>query len=119
MYHYRNTVPAFAKAWEEAMDVSCDLLEEEARRRAYEGLERKKFNRSGKPIKDPATRRQYVEREYSDTLLIFLLKAHRPDKYRENFRHELSGPGGASIPITFIEISGPGSDAKQSEGGEV
>lgn len=30
-------------------------------------------------------------RKYSDTLAIFLLKAHNPDKYRENSKVELSG----------------------------
>jgi hypothetical protein len=30
-------------------------------------------------------------REYSDTLTIFLLKAHAPDKYRDNAKVEHSG----------------------------
>jgi hypothetical protein len=30
-------------------------------------------------------------KEYSDTLAIFLLKAHAPEKYRENSKVELTG----------------------------
>jgi hypothetical protein len=48
-------------------------LEDEAVRRAYEGVERPVFQ-GGKQVG--------VVREYSDTLLIFLLKALRPEKYR-------------------------------------
>jgi serine/threonine protein kinase len=34
-------------------------------------------------------------KEYSDTLLLALLKAHRPEKYRDNVRVEGAGPQGA------------------------
>ena len=37
----------------------------------------------GQPIIDPETNRPYVEHEYSDGLLLALLKAHRPGKFRE------------------------------------
>lgn len=81
-YTRRDNDEAFAKQCSDAIEESIEILELEARRRAHEGLERKKFDR-GEPLLDPATGQQYIEREYSDTLLIFLLKAHRPDKYRE------------------------------------
>lgn len=48
---------------------------------------------NGKPVKVDEIRR------YSDLLTIFLLKAHRPDKYRETTRQELSGPAGGPIPV--------------------
>lgn len=35
--------------------------------------------------------RYQTMKEYSDTLAIFLLKAHAPDKYRENSKIELTG----------------------------
>ena len=35
--------------------------------------------------------------EYSDTLLIFLLKGVRPQKYRDNVRQEISGPDGSPL----------------------
>lgn len=88
LYDARKADPAFEAAWKTAIEEAIDVLEEEARRRAFTGVTRKKFH-LGKPVFDPLTRKQYVEQEYSDLLLIFLLKAHRPAKYRE--RYELSG----------------------------
>jgi hypothetical protein len=60
---------------------------------------RYKFLKNGKPIVHPVTHEPYYELEYSDTLLIFLLKGIRPEKYRERFEH--SGPEGG--PIEFSD----------------
>lgn len=94
LYDARKADPAFETAWKTAIEEAIDVLEEEARRRAFTGTSRKKFH-LGKPVLDPLTRKQYVEQEYSDLLLIFLLKAHRPAKYRE--RYELSGKLGIAL----------------------
>ena len=56
--------------------MGTDALEDEALRRAFHGSERPVFQ--GKELVG------YV-RDYSDTLLIFMLKARRPEKYRERF----------------------------------
>ncbi len=63
-YERRKTHPEFASAWDRAMEAAVDTLEAEARRRAM---------------------------DYSDHLMMFLLKAHRPLKYRENIKHEHEG----------------------------
>lgn len=55
-YRERKRSETFAAAWQEALEIAVDHLEDEARARA-------------------------VQR--SDTLLMFLLKAHRPEKYRD------------------------------------
>lgn len=89
-YERRKVDESFAAQWDDALDESADVLEAEAWRRAVEGLERKKFDK-GNPIIDPATKKHYIEREYSDTLLIFLLKGARPAKYRERGSLELAG----------------------------
>lgn len=96
-YNLREVDQDFAQAWQDALEESADLLEQEARRRAYEGVQRLKFDRGklitiplldteGKPVLggdgEPLTT-PYVEHEYSDTLLIFLLKGIRPEVYRE------------------------------------
>ncbi len=60
-YDHRASDPEFKAAWETALEDACDVLEAIARKRAA---------------------------DVSDTLLIFLLKAHRPEKYRENIRVE-------------------------------
>lgn len=96
-YNLRNDDEAFAADWETALEEAADLLEEEARRRAYEGVRRLKFDRGrlitiplmdndGKPVMDNDGKPvmvPYVEHEYSDTLMIFLMKGARPEKYRE------------------------------------
>jgi hypothetical protein len=56
-YDTRRADPAFSKRWDEALDASADALEDEARKRAFNG---------------------------SDVLLMFLLKGIRPQKWRES-----------------------------------
>lgn len=122
-YRLREADPDFATAWDAALDQAADLLEEEARRRAYDGVRRLKFDR-GKPIMVPVIGDDglmvrdkdgnvemvpYIEHEYSDTLLIFLLKGIRPEKYRERVDTQLSGPGGAPLtpPIREVVVTRP------------
>jgi hypothetical protein len=59
---------------QQAKESFADQLEQEAVRRAWHG--------NLKPVYQAGIRVGFI-REYSDTLLIFLLKANRPDKYRE------------------------------------
>ncbi|HXH86543.1 MAG TPA: hypothetical protein VNI35_06925 [Nitrospira sp.] len=66
----------FAAAREEALSIAIDLMEGEARRRALEGTLEPVYY-GGKPVG--------AIRRYSDTLLMFLLKAARPEKYRDNY----------------------------------
>lgn len=86
----------FIAAWDDAIQESLDDLESELRHRAKVGEIRKKFTRTGEPIIDPETGRQYIEVEKSDTLGMFLLKVHR---YGDKHQHEISGPGGGAIPM--------------------
>jgi hypothetical protein len=79
LYALREADPEFARKWEEAIEASIDELEEEARRRAYEGVDEPVFFK-GKQCRS-------VKR-YSDGLMQTLLKAHRPEKYRENVKVE-------------------------------
>ena len=60
LYRDRAADPEFAAAWQAAQQTGLDSLEDVANVRA---------------------------RRDSDTLLIFLLKAHRPEKYRETTKH--------------------------------
>ncbi len=70
VYDWRKRDGEFAAAWDDAIETGTDNLEDEARRRPM---------------------------STSDTLMIFLLKARRPDKYKERRASELSGPGGGPI----------------------
>jgi hypothetical protein len=75
-YQHRDKDPEFAAALAEAIEASIENLELEARRRAAKGCKR--------PVYQQGRLVGYVQ-EYSDTLLIFLLKAHKPEKYRERY----------------------------------
>ena len=85
-YQFRDQHPEFKAAWENAINQGIDSLEREARHRAAEGTDEPVFHR-GQVCG--------AVRKYSDTLLIFLLKAHRPDKFRD--RVELTGKGGSNL----------------------
>ena len=85
--------PEFALAYDEAIEESLDLLESEARRRAFEGVDRTRYVGTGENA------REYIETTYSDTLLIFLLKGGRPDKFADRQKQEISGPGGQPVEL--------------------
>jgi len=72
-YTWRKQNPEFKLAWDAAIERGTDELEDEAKRRAWAGVE--------KPVFYQGAVVGHV-REYSDTLLIFLLKARR-EKFRE------------------------------------
>lgn len=100
--HYRwlEEDEAYATAFERAQEIAGDTLEEEAVRRARDGVQKLKFYGTQLVTvpdpdhpEDPEKRIPYVEHEYSDTLLIFLLKGAKPEKYRErsDVRSEVNG----------------------------
>ena len=72
VYYWRHHDAAFAASWEDAMSEATDRLALEARRRALEGVEEVRYFK-GEPIG--------TIRRYSDTLLMFLLRAYRPAIY--------------------------------------
>lgn len=84
-YATRARDQGFAEQWDDAIDEAVDILEQECRRRAIQGVERERWVRVGSDEDGRPKFKQVVEREFSDNLLMFLLKAHRPDKFRDNF----------------------------------
>lgn len=90
LVRWRKTNPDFALAWEEAREGVVDLLEDEAFRRAVNGIDEPTFYR-GEVVGS-------VKR-YSDTLLGVLLRANAPEKYRENTKLELTGANNG--PVQF------------------
>lgn len=87
-YDWRRDDAAFAADWDAAVDEAADRMEREAFRRAVEGVERPVFGSLGQGLGSGEVGRV---REYSDTLLIFLLKGARPEKYRERQDVKLQG----------------------------
>src|SRR5215831_8149136 len=90
-YEWLARDPQYAKDFEEAGLVRVELLETEARRRALVGTD--------KPVYQGGKLVGHI-REYSDTLLIFLLKAERPEKYRERYEARIKG-GDTQITFTL------------------
>lgn len=90
----------YAKAFEDARDQAIEVLEAEVRRRGLEGNIKYKFKRDGTPLKHPHTGEPYYELEHSDNLLMFLLKALKPNTYRERVEH--TGPDGGPITIEHL-----------------
>ena len=80
-YETRQNDEAFAQAWSEAEEIAADRLEAEAWRRGVEGGEEPVIS-LGKVV-ERADGAPLMIRRYSDTLLALLLRAHRPEKYRE------------------------------------
>lgn len=100
VYKHRKEDPLFAERMQEALDEAVDLLEDEAHRRAFKGVEKIVFYKGDECG---------AVREYSDALAMFLLKAHRPNKYRE--RSEVAMSGNLSVTVmTGVPDPTDGSD---------
>lgn len=80
-YDWRGADPVFAKAADEAIESGTDALEDVAKKRAT------------------------APEGGSDTLLIFLLKARRPEKYRERSDIQVSGSGGGPLTVVIGQRS--------------
>lgn len=86
--HYRWLKnPRYAERFRAAEEHAVQALETEARRRAMVGNDKPVFYR-GQPVAQV--------REFSDALMIFLLKAKRPDVYRDRVVSERAGTPGVS-----------------------
>jgi hypothetical protein len=90
LYEWRRADPAFASAWSDSLGRGTDLLEDEALHRAKDGVDEPRFYQG-----------QLCGhvRKYSDTLLIFLLKARRPEKYGDKAQAEHAG----HITVRWLE----------------
>jgi hypothetical protein len=88
-YVWLDSDSEYKAEFEAAREKAIEALEDEAVRRAREGVERPVYQ-GGKKVG--------VVQEYSDTLLIFLLKGARPQKYRDNVHVE------GRAEISLVEI---------------
>lgn len=87
-YLWKRDDESFRKSWESAVEFAGDLLESEAFRRAHDGYD--------KPIYQGGQLVGTV-REYSDTLMTFLLRGLKRERYGD--KTELLGANGG--PIVF------------------
>lgn len=115
VYAYMRESTDFAEAFATAQEEADDILEREARRRAVEGVDEPVIHqgelcgvwvdKDGKTVSQDTPDAKLIPltvKKYSDTLLIFLLKGQRPGKFRDNVKHEHSGPDGK--PIETIQL---------------
>ena len=81
-YHVRRHSEDFAAQWDEALGEGIDLLEAEAWRRAVTGVDKPVFYKG--EVVGSITK-------YSDRLLMFLLRAHRPQVFRDGGKVKHTG----------------------------
>jgi len=89
VYRWRLSDPDFDEAWQQALMMAADLLEEEADRRARDGTDQPVFFRGGEVG---------AKRKFSDALLLARLKAIKPHLYRER----TARPVDEQRPITVV-----------------
>jgi hypothetical protein len=89
-YEWLKDDSDYPAAFKEADEKASERLEAEARRRAVEG--------TSKPVFYQGMVCGAIQ-EYSDTLLMFLLKGAKPQKYRDNVSMEHTGKDGSPIEI--------------------
>ena len=94
-YKRRKHDAEFRAAWEEAAEIGTKALEREAARRAYHG--------TLKPVYQGGVKVGEI-REYSDALLMFLLRARKPKKYRENYKVQVGDTPGQPMKIVGIDV---------------
>lgn len=82
----------FAEAEDLALEEAADALEEEARRRAHDGIVKAVFH-NGKRVDDGEVI------QYSDALLAKLLDGALPHKYAQRVKSEVTGADGGPIRI--------------------
>lgn len=97
VYQWQEHDDQFASAFREAEVQATEVLESEARRRAVDGIEkhRRVYDSRGNLIDE------YTEQLYSDTLLIFLLKARNPAKYRERVEQTIEANSRMVVEVVY------------------
>lgn len=138
VYLIRKRDKDFEKLWDDAYETGTDRVEEEATRRAFVGYKKPvfvkvgRYNAEGKRVGEDVVARE--ETVFSDRLMEIMMRARRPQKFRERVDHTHAGKKGAP-PIAFRDVSvkdlsneqisdlkqrivaGPGSEAAAPAGG--
>lgn len=87
---HRKDDPLFEERFQEALNEAIDMLEHNAHQRAFQGVEKGVYYKGD--LVD-------TQLEYSDALTMFLLKAHRPEKYRERSQVDSNVTGGMTLRV--------------------
>ena len=98
----------FAQLWEEAVEAAYDRMEDEAVRRARDG------------ILDPVYYKGEIagyRLNYSDQLLMFLLRGARPEKFRDNVK--IDATINARIGVAVMPKTAPSIEAWEQTAAQV
>lgn len=93
LYGWKDEDEDFSKRWDESVRLGTEALEDEAIRRAYQGVD--------EPVFYKGVVCGHIKR-YSDQLLVQLLRGKKPDVYRERGSLEVTGKDGAPMKIEFV-----------------
>lgn len=74
-YKQRKLDPSFAEEWDAAVEEAIDLMEMAAHQRAFTGVEEPVYYKGEEVGR---------VKKFSDQLAMFLLRAHRPEKYNRS-----------------------------------
>lgn len=85
-YSWKSADPAYLAAWEFAKSIRADRAEEEIERRGIDG-----YDEVTTYEKSDGTVERKTVRKYDGTLLLAYVKAAKPEKYSDKFKHEISG----------------------------
>lgn len=121
VYGLRDSNPEFATRWSEALDAYADSLEAAAHNRAVEGTKKAivhqgqlsyvyQLGADGRPLKDDdgnymleldehGKPKFLYEKQYSDSLLLAMLKAKRKKEYGDSSKMELTGADGGPVKL--------------------
>lgn len=96
LYNWMETDEFFKTQFEVSKKRTIDRLEEEAQRRAFQGVK--------EPVYQGGKKVGYIQK-YSDTLLQFLIKHNKKEVYTETVRQEHTGQNGEPIKTEATVIS--------------
>jgi hypothetical protein len=102
-YRWCEADKKFAEAFADSAEEAIELMEWEARRRAMGEVQTPVYH-NGEVV-------GHIPR-YSDSLLMFLLRAHRPEKYRERYEHRVGDADGR--PLFPLEAARAAMEAARS-----
>ncbi len=109
-YEHKIKFPDFGARWEEAEQMGLDHIEAGLLTRCTHGLPRKKFTKSGDPIMDPETGKQYVEVDFNETAVLKVLAAKRPGVWSDKSKLEITG----KVTMTDEEITEVSEETQKS-----
>ena len=105
LYQWRRVDTTFDAAWTQAWELGAYVLEEEAVRRAVEGTEKPVF-RGGEVVGHM--------REYSDSMLMFLLKARKPELFGTSVKSDRKNQANQKSEGDKLDLASEIDEAKRT-----